>query len=86
VYPKVSGLSADSSQPLGAVVSLLYESTYGVFPPQPFVSLLNVCIYFCKHIFCYRISPDTFLNTPSYIAIRLVVVLRGAVKEDEMQR
>jgi hypothetical protein len=66
VYPKVSGLAAwsenckwHSSLPLGAVVSLFSESVSEFCQHNP-LCCFSTCVYCCKHIFRYRLSPKTF--------------------------
>jgi hypothetical protein len=66
VYPKVSGLAAWSekciwyiSLPLGAVVSL-FVSQYSEFCHYNPLCCFSTSVYFCKHIFHYRLSLETF--------------------------
>jgi len=65
VYSKVSEMAAwnencklYSSLPLGAAVSLFRKSSE--FCRHSPLSCFSTSVYFCKRIFHYRLSPETF--------------------------
>jgi hypothetical protein len=66
VYPKVLGLATwsenckwYSSLPIGAVVSLFMSQSSEFYHHSP-LCCFSTSVYFCKRIFRYRLSPETF--------------------------